>query len=577
MKQFLGKSIIFLLFISLLMLQNVQSVIAASDPRAVANNKYGIHIVDPNDLEGVTELINSQNTQWGYVKVVIPETDRNTGKWDSVFRELRRRKLIPIVRIATQSKGPVWIKPTQESLNDWPSFLNSLSWPVQNRYVILFNEPNHAQEWGGEINPEEFGAVTVSLAKKLKEASPDYFILPAGLDVSAANTPNTMDAEQFLRKTVSTNPEFLSVLDGWNSHSYPNPAFSALPTKQGRGSLWSFDWELSLIKSLGESRDLPVLIGETGWIHSDGEFKNLNYLNPQNVAQFYKIAGETVWNDPRIFAVTPFVYNYQGEPFAHFSFRKFGEQGYHPHYFAYQTLKRISGRPLQREVYELLSDLLPKKLVAGSSYTFPLEITNKGQAILTPDDGYEFSYEEPSNTFRFITNVVPKLEPDQKGTTYVNITTPNMPGEYTISLSIKQQDKRIYLASSIVNVLPPPTLTLTAQLGWQRTSEASSASVLIYDGDEVIYEFTDLPVRDGFITTPGVLGIIPDRSYRIVTLVPYYLPRQTIQQINEQVTFVENKRFYPFDTDNNGALEIKDIVSLLQSPPASILPRFFSN
>lgn len=551
-----------------------QYIFATYDPRSVENNRFGIHIVDPNDLDGVTELINSNNSQWGYIKVVIPETDRNAGKWDSVFREFRRRKLIPIVRIATQAKGPYWEKPTDESLKDWPTFFNALSWPTQNRYIVLFNEPNHAKEWGGELNPEEFGLKTIQLAKILKEASPDYFILPAGLDVSATNTHDTMDAEQFLKRTVASNPEYLSILDGWNSHSYPNPGFSASPNREGRGSLWSFEWELSLLRSLGESRNLPVLIGETGWMHSNGQFINYNLLSPDEVAVNYEIAGKSVWQDKRIFAVTPFLYNYQGEPFAHFSFRKFGSAEYHPQYDTYKAIKRESGKPLQREAYQLLSEALPTKLIAGSSYTIPLEIKNTGQTILSTDDGYTIHYEEPTGTFQFSFSPLPSIEPDNTGTVFVTFTTPLTPGEFQTKLFLSHNNKSFDLAFGTVHVLPPPTLTLTAQLGWQRTSEASSAAVLIYDGDQVIYEFTNLAVRDGIIVTPGVLGIIPDRSYRIVTLIPYYLPRQVIQTVNEQVTFIENNRFLPFDTDNNGTLNIEDIVILLKSRPAKILSRF---
>lgn len=574
MKQLLVKSIFFVIIAGFV---HSTSAFAVTDPRSVPNNQFGIHIVDPTDIHGVTELINSNGAAWGYVKVVIPETDRNTDKWNSIFKEFRRKKLIPIVRLATQAKGAIWTKPTPKSIDDWPDFLNSLSWPVQNRYVVLFNEPNHAKEWGGEINPEEFGNVTVDLAKKLKATSADFFILPAGFDVSAASDGLSLDAENYIRRIVAANPEFLSVLDGWNSHSYPNPAFSASPQKTGRGSLRSYEWELTLLRELGETRDLPVLIGETGWTHSDGVEKKPGFLLPDTVASYYEQAGNTVWKDRRIFAVTPFLYNYQGEPFAHFSFRKYGGAGYHPHYFSYLNLPKIAGAPVQRESYLLTNDPLPDKLVAGSSYTFPVEFKNTGQAIISSLQNYILSFDEPTQSFSFSFHGLPEVEPDQTVKTYMTIHTPNEPGSYAAKLTLKQYDKVFDLAFTAIELLPPPTLTLTAQLGWQRTSDATAASVLIYDGDTVLYEFKDLPVNNGIIVTPGVLDIVPERSYRIVTLIPYYLPRQVIQQINDQVTFVTNNRFFPFDTNNNQQLDPGDIVSLLTSPPATILPRFFGN
>lgn len=550
------------------------AVYATADPREVPNNKYGIHVVDPSDINGVTDLINSSGGEWGYVKVVIPESDRNSGKWDSVFRELRRKKLIPIVRIATQTQGSVWTKPTDQSIKDWPTFLNSLSWPTQNRYVILFNEPNHAKEWGGEIYPEEFGQKTVQLAKLLRQASPDYFILNAGLDASAGGDSESMDEEIFLKRVIDKNPEFLSILDGWNSHSYPNPGFSASPEKSGRGSLQTYLWEKSVLAQQGETRNLPVMVGETGWTHQEGEITNSQFLPTDTVASYYTIASQTVWKDPSIFAVIPFIYNYQGEPFAHFSFRKFGESGYHPQYFTYQAIPKTKGIPVQREAYQLLNNPLPEKLIAGSDYTLSLEVKNLGQAIVSPEDNYHIVFEEPTGLFTYQSEVLPIIEPDQTAKTILHLNTPFEPGEYAAKLSLKHNEQSFDLGYTAINVLPPPTLSLTAQLGWKKTSEASSASVLIYDGNNLIYEFDNLEVKNGIIITPGVLGIVPEQHYRIVTLIPNYLPRQVIAPINNQITFIQNNRFYPFDTNNNQHLDWGDIITLITSSPWQIIPRY---
>ncbi|MCX8009090.1 MAG: hypothetical protein N3A54_05335, partial [Patescibacteria group bacterium] len=285
-------------------------IFAIYDPRTVPNNQFGIHVVDFSDFDGIEQLINSSGGSWGYVKFVITEGERNTGKWNTVFRELRRRKLIPIVRIATRIGDNGWEKPTEESMKDWPAFLNSLSWPIQNRYVILFNEPNHAGEWGGEIDPIDFAKKSVFLARKLKESSEDYFLLPAGLDVSAQTDGRSMSADTFLKEIKTHVPEYFDVFDGWTSHSYPNPAFSAPPKASGRGSLRSFEWEKMFLRSLGITKDYPILIGETGWTHNQGIAKTPQLLSPQTVASYITQAGETVWRHKDIFAVTPFVLNY---------------------------------------------------------------------------------------------------------------------------------------------------------------------------------------------------------------------------------------------------------------------------
>ncbi len=307
-----------------LVLFNLQlpKVQAKYDPRSVPNNQFGIHVVDPTDIDGVQKLINSNGGSWGYIKFVIPETDRNTDKWNTVFKELRRRRLIPIVRIATRMEDNGWAIPTEQTIKDWPAFLNSLSWPTENRYVVLFNEPNHAAEWGGEINPVDFAHKTVELAQKLKATSDDYFILPAGMDVSADTNGQSLSADKYLKEIKDKVPEFFEIIDGWTSHSYPNPAFSGPPTATGRGTLRSFLWEMDYLRSLGINKNYPIMIGETGWAHKEGVVNNSSLLSSDTVADYIQAAGNSVWRNPQVFAVVPFLYDYQAQPFDVFSWKK---------------------------------------------------------------------------------------------------------------------------------------------------------------------------------------------------------------------------------------------------------------
>jgi sugar phosphate isomerase/epimerase len=130
--------------------------VVAFDP-SLPNNKYGIHLAQPEeaDIKGASELVNSSGGKWGYVTLVIQDNDRNREKWQGVFEKLREAHLIPIIRIATHPEGASWKKPTVEEAKGWADFLNSLEWVVKDRYVILFNEPNHGAEWGGEANPDD--------------------------------------------------------------------------------------------------------------------------------------------------------------------------------------------------------------------------------------------------------------------------------------------------------------------------------------------------------------------------------------------------------------------------------------
>ena len=98
--------------------------------------------------------------------------------------------------------------------------------------MILYNEPNHAQEWGGTIDPEDYADTLVTLAKALKAASPDFFILPAGLDASAESDSSSMDEKDYLTRMIAARPEILTLIDGWTSHRIPTPVFPVLPTRE---------------------------------------------------------------------------------------------------------------------------------------------------------------------------------------------------------------------------------------------------------------------------------------------------------------------------------------------------------
>jgi hypothetical protein len=153
---------------------------AIENPSARPNNIYGIHILDENDLEDAAKLVNSSGGDWGYVTLVIRKDERDSQRWQKTFDKMRRLHLIPIVRIATIQVNSHWEKPVQGEIDGWVSFLNSLNWVIKNRYVIIGNEPNHAAEWGNELNPQEYADYLSTLSEKLKNESGDFFILPAG-------------------------------------------------------------------------------------------------------------------------------------------------------------------------------------------------------------------------------------------------------------------------------------------------------------------------------------------------------------------------------------------------------------
>ncbi|MDP1723022.1 MAG: glycosyl hydrolase [Candidatus Gottesmanbacteria bacterium] len=330
-----------LLFIFLL----ARPAIAIYDPLSVPNNKYGIHVADPNDISKVKDLVNSTQGDWGYVTLVIPDNERRVDVWQPVFERMKRDHLIPIVRLATHVEGGVWIKPSLTDAHVWVNFLKELPWPTKNRYIILFNEPNHAKEWGGTVSPHEYADVFMAYANALRQASEDFFILPAGLDASAPNGRDTMDEELFLRWMIIQQPDILNVMDGLTSHSYPNPGFSGSPYAQGRGTLRTYEWELKVLADLGSTKRLPIFITETGWAHNGNAGKQTR-LSPDDVSQYVEIASKTVWNNPQIAAVTPFLFSYQDGLFAMFSWLRLTTREPYSFYRSYQHIAKMKGEPL---------------------------------------------------------------------------------------------------------------------------------------------------------------------------------------------------------------------------------------
>lgn len=334
---------------------------AIYDPLSVPNNKYGIHVADPNDISKVKELVNSTRGDWGYVTLVIPENERRIDVWEPLFSLMKRVHLIPIVRVATHVEDGVWVKPSITDVNNWTIFLDNLPWPTKNRYVVVFNEPNHAKEWGGEISPNEYADVLIAYSHALQRASEDFFILPAGLDASAPNGEETMDEELFLRWMFARQPALAYAIDGWTSHSYPNPGFSGSPNAQGRGTIRTFEWELSVLAELGIQTRLPVFITETGWAHN-GSAASQSRLSPDDVSQYLQVASETVWKHPQVAAVTPFLFNYQDSLFSMFSWLRLTTREPYAFYRSYQQIVKVKGAPFTNPTEEYLA-LLGQPLI----------------------------------------------------------------------------------------------------------------------------------------------------------------------------------------------------------------------
>lgn len=354
----------------------VRSSYATYDPVIRPNNKFGIHILFTWELERASKLVNSQGGDWGYITIPIQYGDRNLEKWQKFMYDCQTYHLIPILRLATEGywkNTSVWRKPTENDILDFANFLNSLSWPTQNRYVLLFNESNRFDEWGGmPPSPEDYADFVSYAIDVFKGRSPDFFIIAGGLDNASPNDGvKYLDNFIFLKRMGNYNPDLFKKVDGFASHSYPNPNFTEPPSTIKLEGTSTYKYELSIVEGYaGESK--PVFITETGW--------NAQVLPESVISSYFKTAMNEIWGqDPNIIAITPFILESNGGPFDKFTFYK--GNSLTSYGLAYQSLAKQKGDPVKNLVVHTVQDaptVNPTTETFGKgSLGIPLNFTSK--------------------------------------------------------------------------------------------------------------------------------------------------------------------------------------------------------
>ena len=296
----------------------------------VSATALGVHLMQPEEIEDAVKLFNGKlmtdrkmaptEAQY-YVTVPFPldHLDKPLEaheRWQKFFDQCQKENVIPLVRLTTRFnlEKMAWQIPTRAELVTAIDFLADLDWQSERRHLIVFNEVNHFKEWGGQNDPESYADVLNFVINWAQSRRTDWSILPAAMDLAAGTTADTQEAFAYLEQVWQARPEIFDKIDAWNSHSYPNPAFSAPPEKKGQNSLSGFKEELKwwAKKTSREEQELTVFITETGWEENGRTVGRLK--------SHYQTAWKNVWQaDERIVAVTPFVLRGAPGPFAKFS------------------------------------------------------------------------------------------------------------------------------------------------------------------------------------------------------------------------------------------------------------------
>ena len=575
LNKFLVQSSEFLVLVLLLFLlptTNYQlfAVQAITDPLEVPNNKFGIHIIQamPDESYPAAQLVNSSGGDWGYVTLIIESKDRNEGKWKEFFNDLRRRHLIPIVRLATKPVTDYWERPYEGEEQAWADFLDKLNWPIKNRYVTIYNEPNHGKEWGGVVDPKNYAIALDKTITALKNKNPDFFVLNGGLDASAPQKmPNYMDQVSFMQQMEEAVPGIFERLDGWTSHSYPNPEFIGFPNGVGRGTVRTYFWEAQVLRGLGVNKNLPIFITETGWRHAEGIAYNPNYPSAEMVARNYKTAFETAWASDRIVAITPFLLTYQEAPFDHFSFKKINALDYYPQYQILMDMQKIAGQPLQDRKAELTKGEVYKSIVSGQSYQIALTFKNTGESVwengnakLAPlMGGKELGIEQV---------ILPegiKIEPGQEYTFNISLKAPES-GTFKVMLNLFSENGKVFDSPALeftTEVKSPVVLLIKSLLNWKNNPEGSYyLKVEGATGESIQQVSID---KTGSSSQIEAKYLLPEYDFNFTLEKPFYKPSKLQRKVLSGVNILDFGSLQP------------DIFSALLNPKQLWLLLPFSN
>lgn len=357
------------------------------------DNLLGVHVllddgrntwppdVWPEHLAAARDLIGSG----GWVVELVRLDDLDVERWQRFFDLCAKLNLRPILRLATtfdQSAG-YWVAPPSgpgdgyaQTAQRYAAFVAGLSWPTNTHPVLVGNEPNHGDEWGGRADPAAYARFLRDVAAALRAVDPAVLVLNAPLDPYSPNTNGQpfingftyVDAESFMDGMRAEVPDVFVGLDAWASHAYPtgplangpwdqalqidllngatNPEHLQPPQGLTNRGINGYAWELAKLARYGVT-DLDVWITEVGWRHAESvdpvaRDGTAEWPSAETVGQWFDLAlngndgryaqwpddGWTPWRDDRrVRAVVYFALDGAPHEWGHTNWLQVSEDG----------------------------------------------------------------------------------------------------------------------------------------------------------------------------------------------------------------------------------------------------------
>jgi hypothetical protein len=324
---------------------------------AGGRTKWGVHLLLDDGLQQWPRDVWDEHLAYarrlvgpgGYVVELIRADDLDSEKWQGFLDGAQRHGLNPIIRLATWQDRAAghWVAPPADPNGNtyhelaarYARFISALRGQGP-RYVLVGNEPNRGDEWGGYPDPAAYARYLIDVSSALHATAPGrVLVLNGALDQFAPNTRGqapggfrAYDAAGFLDGMQAAEPTVWQAIDLWASHAYPLGPFAAHPAERdfqiddlgaadlaSRTPPWpglfnrglnSYRWELYKLRSFGLTRDLEVFITETGWRHRGSQSPSSDAVGAtvqdEDAAAFLKLAfdGDPLL-DPQEYTWTP--------------------------------------------------------------------------------------------------------------------------------------------------------------------------------------------------------------------------------------------------------------------------------